>query len=119
MKHLLSKSMLVATAFRSHAPWFRAKWAVLKELAPYAAMALILPGGSVLAILYWFHRKKGRITSAPIKAALTEIARRGPAGSRSRHAIPRHRCASNVRSGEIDNCTHAGGECGDRCPGTP
>jgi uncharacterized membrane protein len=31
--------------------------AVLKDFAPYAAVELILPGGSVLALLLWLYRR--------------------------------------------------------------
>jgi hypothetical protein len=30
----------------------------LKELAPYALMELVLPGGSVMAVLLWLYRRK-------------------------------------------------------------
>ena len=33
-------------------------WAVLKAFAPYAAIELILPGGTVLAILCWLYRRR-------------------------------------------------------------
>jgi hypothetical protein len=29
----------------------------LKELAPYAALELIMPGGSVMALLLWLYRR--------------------------------------------------------------
>jgi hypothetical protein len=34
----------------------------LRELAPYAAIELVLPGGSIMALLLWLYRrqKKGR-----------------------------------------------------------
>ncbi len=31
---------------------------VLKEFAPYAAIELVLPGGTVLAILCWLYRRR-------------------------------------------------------------
>jgi hypothetical protein len=31
--------------------------AVLKDFAPYAAVVLILPGGSLLALLLWLYRR--------------------------------------------------------------
>jgi hypothetical protein len=31
--------------------------AKLRDLAPYAAIELILPGGSVMALLLWFYRR--------------------------------------------------------------
>jgi hypothetical protein len=78
MNHLLIKPVGVATRFKSLALRIKAKWEVLKAVAPYAAIALLLPGGSVIAILGWFYRKK-QVAShpAPAKAGLTEIARLG------------------------------------------
>jgi hypothetical protein len=36
----------------------KAVWAILKGLAPYALIELILPGGTVLAILaFWLRRR--------------------------------------------------------------
>jgi hypothetical protein len=40
-----------------------AAWATLRALAPYAAIELILPGGTVLAILCWLYRRR-RVASA-------------------------------------------------------
>jgi hypothetical protein len=35
-------------------------WVVstLRKLAPYAAIELLLPGGSVIALLLWFYRRQ-------------------------------------------------------------
>jgi hypothetical protein len=30
----------------------------LKDLAPYAALELIMPGGSVMALLLWLYRRR-------------------------------------------------------------
>jgi hypothetical protein len=32
--------------------------AKLRDLAPYAVLALVLPGGSVVAFLLWLHRRR-------------------------------------------------------------
>ena len=32
----------------------------LREFAPYAAIELILPGGSLMALLLWLYRRKKR-----------------------------------------------------------
>jgi hypothetical protein len=37
--------------------------AKLRELAPYAAIELVLPGGSLMALALWLYRRR-RITSA-------------------------------------------------------
>jgi hypothetical protein len=38
--------------------WMKAAWAMLKGLAPYALIELILPGGTVLAIICWLYRRR-------------------------------------------------------------
>ena len=62
MNHILVKLVLVPNSFKSYAPRVSAIWGVLKEFAPYAAIELLLPGGSVLAILCWFYRKRTTAT---------------------------------------------------------
>jgi hypothetical protein len=42
-------------AQRTHATTVIAK---LRELAPYAVMELLLPGGSLMALLLWFYRRQ-------------------------------------------------------------
>jgi hypothetical protein len=32
--------------------------AILRKLAPYAAIELIMPGGSVMAVLLWLYRRQ-------------------------------------------------------------
>jgi hypothetical protein len=36
---------------------------LVRSLGPYAAIELLLPGGSVLALLYWWHRHRVRRVS--------------------------------------------------------
>lgn len=38
--------------------------AVVRELGPYALIELALPGGSLLALLLWLHRRRGRTAGA-------------------------------------------------------
>jgi hypothetical protein len=78
MNRLLFKLVVGATRSKSYAPRISAKWKVLKEFAPYAAIELLLPGGSVIAVLCWLYRKR-RVASqsAPTKAGLREIASLG------------------------------------------
>jgi hypothetical protein len=33
----------------------------LRDLAPYAAIELVLPGGSVIALLLWLYRRQRRV----------------------------------------------------------
>jgi hypothetical protein len=35
-----------------------AMWRVLRQFAPYALMELLLPGGTILAILFWLYRRR-------------------------------------------------------------
>jgi hypothetical protein len=41
-----------------------AVFAKLRALAPYAAI-LVLPGGSLMALLLWFYRRQKRVTFSP------------------------------------------------------
>ena len=46
----------------------------LKALAPYALIELILPGGSVMALLLWlYRRKKSGVGFAPLPARLLSV----------------------------------------------
>jgi hypothetical protein len=43
--------------------------AKIKELAPYAAIELIMPGGSLIALVLWFYRRqRSCIARAPAGA---------------------------------------------------
>lgn len=42
----------------------RALWEVVRQFAPYAVMELVLPGGTILAILYWVYRRRRGATVA-------------------------------------------------------
>jgi hypothetical protein len=35
--------------------------AKLRTLAPYAAMELVLPGGSLMALLFWLYRRQRKV----------------------------------------------------------
>jgi hypothetical protein len=41
--------------------WIRQGVQVLKALGPYAAIELLLPGGSLLALLLWLSRRRRRL----------------------------------------------------------
>jgi hypothetical protein len=41
--------------------WAAVAFATLKELAPYAAVELLLPGGSVVALTLWFYRRRKKV----------------------------------------------------------
>ena len=58
MNHTLLKPIIEATSCKLLAGRIRAIWGVLREFAPYAAIELVLPGGTVLAILCWLYRRR-------------------------------------------------------------
>jgi hypothetical protein len=60
------------------AAWIGRGVVALKDLGPYAAIELVLPGGSVLALLLWLyqrHRKSASTGSASIQCARASMAR--------------------------------------------
>jgi hypothetical protein len=46
---------------RTLGAWAAVAFAWLKELAPYAVVELLLPGGSVVALTLWFYRRRRKI----------------------------------------------------------
>lgn len=42
---------------------------LLRQLAPYAAIELLLPGGSLIALCLWLYRRHKRARQASIEAA--------------------------------------------------
>jgi len=71
MKHSLLKLVEMATTLKSVAGRMGTIWGVLKEFAPYAAIELILPGGTVLAILCWLYRTRASASNVRRVAAQT------------------------------------------------
>jgi hypothetical protein len=45
---------------RKLSTWATPVVAIFKELAPYAAIELLLPGGSLMALTLWFYRRRKR-----------------------------------------------------------
>jgi hypothetical protein len=50
-----------ALGSRTLRAWAAVAFATLKELAPYAAIELLLPGGSVVALTLWFYRRRKKL----------------------------------------------------------
>jgi hypothetical protein len=50
-----------ALGTRTLRAWAAVAFATLKELAPYAAIELLLPGGSVVALTLWFYRRRKKV----------------------------------------------------------
>jgi hypothetical protein len=46
---------------RTLGAWAAVVFARLKDLAPYAVIELLLPGGSMLALTLWFYRRRKKI----------------------------------------------------------
>jgi hypothetical protein len=49
---------------RKPSDYLAAVVAKLRHLAPYAAIELVLPGGSLIALLLWFYRRRQRVDGA-------------------------------------------------------
>jgi hypothetical protein len=52
------RDALGPTAPRKLGAYAAAVFAKLRDLAPYAAIELILPGGSLIALVLWFYRRQ-------------------------------------------------------------
>lgn len=46
---------------RTLSAWALVGFARLKDLAPYALIELLLPGGSMIALTLWFYRRRKRV----------------------------------------------------------
>jgi len=46
---------------RTLGAWAAVVFARLKDLAPYAMIELLLPGGSVVALTLWFYRRRRKV----------------------------------------------------------
>ncbi len=47
---------------------FRRTTAALREVAPYAALELLLPGGSLMALALWLYRRRRGQRNIPAEA---------------------------------------------------
>jgi hypothetical protein len=45
--------------------WFRQGMALLRNLGPYAAIELLLPGGSLIVVLVWLYRRHKGMSQKP------------------------------------------------------
>jgi hypothetical protein len=52
------------------AGWLARAVAILKNLGPYAAIEILLPGGTLIALLLWLHRRRWMLPDA-LKAPLS------------------------------------------------
>lgn len=60
---------------RALCAWGAIALAKLKNLAPYALMEILLPGGSVLALTLWFYRRHKRVSAVAshIKSGVVSV----------------------------------------------
>jgi hypothetical protein len=58
---------LAATRSRL-AAWVVRIAVMLRKLGPYAAIEILLPGGTLMALLLWLYRRSGRVR-APVRPA--------------------------------------------------
>jgi len=42
----------------AHTPWIRRLTGILRRLGPYAAIEIVLPGGSLVVLLLWLFRER-------------------------------------------------------------
>jgi hypothetical protein len=52
--------------------WFPHLRTLVRQLGPYAAIELLLPGGSVLAALLWLYRHRERLATASVFTRMKE-----------------------------------------------
>lgn len=57
---------------RALGTWTAVALARLKDLAPYALLEILLPGGSVLALTLWFYRRRKR-GAAPVGCIARQV----------------------------------------------
>ena len=93
---------------------------LLRSLGPYAAIELLLPGGSVLALLYWWHRRRvrrahvsvtgdtpcvGQASSEPLTVRnAVRALREAISGPGMRLGLPRHTVPCRSQSTPLSSC---------------
>jgi hypothetical protein len=56
------------------AGWIALAVAGLKEIGPYAAIEIILPGGTLIALLLWLYRRRGALKAVSTVSAVASPA---------------------------------------------
>jgi hypothetical protein len=69
MKSTLLGAAELASARGTLASWAMRGLALARSLGPYAAIELLLPGGSVLALVLWLYRRRRRNPTASTGSA--------------------------------------------------
>jgi|SRR5271167_5000408 len=86
--------MPVPSKFGAYAMTVIAK---LRDLAPYAAIELVLPGGSLMALLLWIYRRQKKV-SVQSRTVARRPCERGPGDEGPRSVHRRLRIAPWVRA---------------------
>ena len=74
MCYSISKLVAGAHDFKGFPHRIKFLGAVLKQLAPYAAIELVLPGGTILAILLWLYQRRKAASRAPAQPGIVGAA---------------------------------------------
>jgi hypothetical protein len=82
------------TTFKTWIGWMRRGVAAVREFAPYAAIEILLPGGSLMALLLWFYRRHKRTKTR--KAQRTTM-------SEGQRTTTRGDQRTTTRGGQIDH----------------
>ena len=65
----VSASREIASGSVRSVLWLTRGLAGLRQLAPYAAIELLLPGGSLIALVLWLYRRQLKTTQVPAVSA--------------------------------------------------
>jgi len=68
------------------AGWIGRGAVALKDLGPYAAIELVLPGGSVLALLLWLYRRHRKSASTNSASSCLACGSQRPSNLLDQHA---------------------------------
>jgi hypothetical protein len=62
----VSASREIASGGVRRVMWLTRGLAGLRQLAPYAAIELLLPGGSLIALVLWLYRRQLKAAQVPV-----------------------------------------------------
>ena len=68
MRTMLAASFckrMLESVYAGPTAWRAGAARLLKDLGPYAAIELLLPGGSLIVLLVWLYRRHSAVRSAP------------------------------------------------------
>jgi hypothetical protein len=68
----ISRHELAPTRSRL-ADWITRIGAILRQLGPYAAIEILLPGGTLMALLLWLYRRRAQGQYVPVLGTPTAV----------------------------------------------